>query len=344
MTSENRSCSIPEEVLINMRLNEIFIPNFSQQRESTFQKNENANTDVRFARFVHYTTAESALSIIENKELWLRQTGCMSDYLEVQHGYDILYACFSDSLKRDAFFQALDACAPGAAKEALELFDHHFSTVKSSTFISSISEHSSGEEDQHGRLSMWRAYGGNTGRVAIIFKLPWYEEGIEKAVNKLNIKFGPVSYSAGHSFNDEFGKTLFNIEKNREWLCSVGRDKIVNNIFNMLLMNTVCLKHSGFKEEKEWRIIHFPHIWASPLMKPEIKVIGGVPQKIYKLPLDSSKDEDLSGLDFTRIFDSLIIGPTQYSWPMFNAFADALAERGIQDSSKRIYNSFIPIR
>ena len=38
-------------------------------------------------RFVYYTTAETATSILRNKQFWMRNTAAMNDYLEVEHGF-----------------------------------------------------------------------------------------------------------------------------------------------------------------------------------------------------------------------------------------------------------------
>ena len=39
-------------------------------------------------RFVHYTSADAAAKILETKQVWLRKTSCMNDYMEVRHGLD----------------------------------------------------------------------------------------------------------------------------------------------------------------------------------------------------------------------------------------------------------------
>ena len=44
------------------------------------------------------------------------------------------------------------------------------------------------------------------------------------------------------------------------------------------------------------------------------------------------------------MFDHLIVGPSPYLWPMFEAFVDALVKAGIQDADKRLVPSGIPIR
>jgi hypothetical protein len=46
----------------------------------------------------------------------------------------------------------------------------------------------------------------------------------------------------------------------------------------------------------------------------------------------------------TRLFDRLIVGPTLYPWPMYEAFVDALVKAGVADVDKRSFASGIPIR
>jgi hypothetical protein len=280
------------------------------------------------------------LSIIQSKNIWMRKTACMSDYLEVEHGFEILKKYYGDEAKRDLFFKALDQYVPGAAQEAIKLFDDHLGNIRSSTYIASISEHKI-EEDLHGRLSMWRAFCGNSGRVAIVTKIPWFAEGLLEGMKALNLLFSPVAYLTADDYNKEFFQIIENITTNRDILSSVDRNKIINSIFQMLLTCTVCLKHYGFKEEQEWRIMYFPNLWHSPLVKSETKVIGGVPQKIYKLPFDATV---ASSMDFSCMFERLIIGPTEYSWAMYEAFSEELSKIGVQDAFKRVSISGIPIR
>jgi hypothetical protein len=50
----------------------------------------------------------------------------------------------------------------------------------------------------------------------------------------------------------------------------------------MLLAGVTCLKHEGFREEREWRAIYCPRFYPSPLMGSDIEVIGGVPQLVSR--------------------------------------------------------------
>ncbi|MGH7104208.1 MAG: hypothetical protein ACREFJ_17640 [Acetobacteraceae bacterium] len=55
---------------------------------------------------IHYTSAEAALSIIRSTRLWMRNLTCMSDYREVQRGFDIINKLLSDPARRKAFDDA----------------------------------------------------------------------------------------------------------------------------------------------------------------------------------------------------------------------------------------------
>lgn len=41
-------------------------------------------------RFVHYTSADTAKKIIEKEPVWMRQSRCMNDFMEVDYGIDCL--------------------------------------------------------------------------------------------------------------------------------------------------------------------------------------------------------------------------------------------------------------
>ena len=127
----------PEQYDQAVRLANIFMPYAGRQRRALFEK----EPDQTHARLIHYTTAESAISIIRSKRFWMRNTNCMSDYREVQHGYDILQTFFSDQAKHNAFTKALDVCTQGVALEAIKMFDDWWTHIRFSTYISSISEH-----------------------------------------------------------------------------------------------------------------------------------------------------------------------------------------------------------
>ena len=119
---------------------------------------------------------------------------------------------------------------------------------------------------------------------------------------------------------------------------------LINNVFYMLVSGVACLKHEGFREEREWRAIYSPNRLPSPLMESATEIIGGVPQLVYKLPLDDTVSNVLVELDIRRMFDSLIIGPSPYPSVMYTAFVNALSIAGVPNAANRVRISGIPIR
>jgi hypothetical protein len=118
--SGNHNSSLtPEQIRLALRLESIFMPQATRQRIQAGFGDDTAEQPIRF---VHYTSAEAALSVIKSKRMWMRNTTCMSDYREVQHGLDIIQQFFSDKTKTAWFVAALDACFPGLALETLEAF------------------------------------------------------------------------------------------------------------------------------------------------------------------------------------------------------------------------------
>jgi hypothetical protein len=327
---------LTEDQLIELqvRLETIFMPFARSQRERVYANPDNPT------RFVHYTSAEAALSIIKSKRVWMRNTTCMSDYREVHHGFEILHRFFTDKHKREAFINALDASFPGAALEAINLFDQWWNDIQVSTYISSISEHDD-KEDQHGRLSMWRtASGGNVPKVAIVFRVPRFSGG----ALALNLIFSPVAYLTEGEVHSQLQTVTQNISAEASFVKSVDRPIVVGVIFNMLVAAVTCLKHEGFHEEREWRAIYAPKRAPSLLMESSMEIFGGVPQTVYQLPLDVRKSEILADLDLIRMFDRLIIGPSPYPWVMYEAFVAALMNAGVADAANRVRVSGIPIR
>jgi hypothetical protein len=76
-----------------------------------------------------------------------------------------------------------------------------------------VSEHID-EEGLHGRLSMWRAFGGGEPRVAIVFKVPY--KALDVGV--LNLFFSPVAYLRKSQVEGEFHRVVGNINADCEFL------------------------------------------------------------------------------------------------------------------------------
>lgn len=324
-----------EQIQLARRLESVFMPQAQKQRDAFYDSAPNNPGP----RFVHYTSAESALSIIANKRIWMRNATCMTDYREVSHGFDILAKFFSDKPRLDAFTAALDKCAAGVGSQAIALFNQWLPDIRYNTYITSISEHAA-SEDMHGRLSMWRAFGNSTARVALVFRIPKYSS----SPLALNLLFSPVAYLTESEIHDTINDVIANIELNAVFLRTVDHSVLVNYVFTMLVAGVTCLKHEGFKEEREWRAIYSPKQRSSLFMKSSTKVVGGVPQVVYEIPIDATAAPVAADLDIAAMFDRLIIGPSPYPLAMAEAYKKVLSEAGVADVESKIYASLIPIR
>lgn len=332
-----------EQIELATHLESIFMPYGSRQRQEANRKQNGNPESQQGLRFAHYTSADAALKIIKQKRVWMRNATCMSDYREVQYGFTMLQKYFVDEAKRGAFVAALDACAPGAAMEAIKLFDQWYAGpngIPLNTYIASVSEHES-KEDQHGRLSMWRGFGGvNTVRVAIVFRTPWNTG----ALFALNTLFSPVAYLTEAEVFGVLDEVVRNIGVDRAFLSSIDPQRIIDIVFYMLLAGVTCLKHEGFGEELEWRVIYCPKFRPSPLIEVSTEVVAGVPQPIHWLPLDEKVSDDVALLDLTRMLDRVIIGASPYPWVIYEAFVSALRDIGMTKPEERVFVSGIPIR
>jgi hypothetical protein len=332
----------PEQLELIRRLGLIFAPATVKRIDDRYGYPDRAGD----ARFAHYTSADAALGIIKSKRLWMRNATCMVDFSEMRHGHDILVGLFNENegALRASLISTFDAIFPGVATDAIQGFDSHQPRIRRDTFIASVSEHPEGKEDLYGRLSMWRAFGAVAGgpRVALVVKIPFFTG----AALAMQVQFSPVHYAGPAEIRNHLSTMIQNVRDNQTFLKTLDREVIRATLFGMLLSNVICVKHEAFSEELEWRA-YFSPVYPQPPrveMKRTTRTINDVPQHVYELPLDKEAGAHVAGLDITRVFDRLIIGPTPYPVSVADVLAEALSEAGVQDVEKKIQISGIPIR
>lgn len=114
-------------------------------------------------RFVHYTSAESALQILESKRVWMRNAQLMNDFEEIHGGIRHIVDFFrDDSETGKPLWAALERVKSGLAEQTSRAFEAWHNDLVSNTYILCLSLHDE-HEDNDGRLSMWRAYSGSLG-------------------------------------------------------------------------------------------------------------------------------------------------------------------------------------
>jgi hypothetical protein len=106
----------------------------------------------------------------------------------------------------------------------------------------------------------------------------------------------------------------------------------------------LCKNHPGFREEREWRVVHTPRFEPSSRLIHDLQVVRGAPQPTYKIPLKNVPEENLLGVEIPELVNRIIIGPTQHPLPMYEAFVTLLEQAGAQDAASKVKVSDIPLR
>jgi hypothetical protein len=288
-------------------------------------------------RFVHYTSAAAALLILKNRAVWMRRADLMNDYKEVAHGFE----CLDFALKSPAgvlFREALNSVHEKIDIDVIDLFNKNMPLFERGTYITSISVHEDNEDDL-GRLSMWRAYGGKCGVALVLNAAVFFTES-----DALKAYTSPVAYKNQNDVADDIALIAKNIVDNRKVLLRTSRRDVLNRVFNVFRFAVLCNKHPGFREENEWRIVHTPGIERSAHLKRIIQSVRDIPQPIYGIPLRDVPDEGLVGASIDKLIDRIIIGPTEFPEAVWEAFVSELTELNVTNATTKVVQSTIPLR
>lgn len=309
------------------RLNRIFFPHVIQKRhEVSTQK----------LRFAYYTTAETATSILRNREIWMRNTAVMNDYSEVEHGLECFKAAY-ESAPAHNFKKLLDNWFPDLADKVKCDLDEWEQGIRQDSYLTCLSEHLD-KENHHGRLSMWRAYGGETG-VALILN----NRAMLSASHALNVYSSPVAYLSVDEFQVKFAEILRNVEEESAFIKALGWEKVKATILKMFIFTVLCTKHPGFLEEREWRVIATELSPPTSNVTRAVEVVRGIPQMVRKFSLQRYPDHALD-LAIPELLDRIIIGPCAFPQIVRGAFLKLLQDAGVSQPEKMVIVSGIPLR
>lgn len=289
-------------------------------------------------RVVHYTSAEAAARIISGRQVWLRNALLMNDFSEIQHGLDCLYAGWS-SEAGGRFKTWLDHALPDFRAELESSFDKDTAGLRVATFVMSLSEHDD-TEDELGRLSMWRAYGGKCGVALVLNPTIFITE-----TDELKVYSAPVRYLSVSEFASWFAAWTTKLIANEEYICAVPQPTLLWFFKYAFRMFALCTKHPGFSEEREWRIFHSPLLdGTSGWLRKDNEIINGLPQEVVKVSLKDDPEKGVQGAEPMALFNRLIIGPTAHPLPVYHSLYNLLEAAGVDNPSQRIFVSNIPLR
>lgn len=289
--------------------------------------------NIRSKRFVYYTSADTALKIIANSELWFRSASVMNDYSEISYGYSFVDLALSKPEGKD-FREALDSIALGMSAQLLEEARQWHKIMIFESYIACVSVHCP-SEDTMGRLSMWRAYGD----VALVLN----SEPMAAETDLLKVFSAPVSYITKAEFLQRL-EIATQVIRSAATVLQYNRDYLKAYVSHIFKMVSLATKHPGFKEEQELRLFYLPHEGVSPGMVPKRVVLNGAPQIIQALQLADKPDIGLFKADIPNLIERVIVGPTNYPYVAAMAFKEALEEAGVQNAHQKVIASDIPLR
>lgn len=310
---------------ITLKFNQIFTPKILEEHLAVVDENK---------RFAYYTTAETAIKILEKSELWFRNSTVMNDSSEISYGLELIDNVFTGETG-NRFKDAVDSIFSETIKKVSEKLKAWKSDWKHETYIACISIHDDAE-DKSGRLSMWRAYGDTA---IIVNNAPLIAVTDQLAVFSI-----PMAYPSKAEYKVRVNSVTEAINDNREYLKKLGQETLVEYIHNMLFLTAIGTKHPGFAEEKEWRLFYRPNQKKSSEMVGKPVVLNGVPQIVYALRLDDDQERGLHSADIPSLINRIIIGPTEYPYVSVEAFISVLKRQGVQDASNKVVASDIPLR
>ncbi len=191
---------------------------------------------------------------------------------------------------------------------------------------------------------MWRAYGGPVAGAALVFHGWAADLEIEPS---LEVGVSPVLYGDSNDFEREFAEAIAHIEANVNFLKEFNPQVIENAAAHVLQLSMFSIKHRGFAEEREWRIIHRPYEYPSAIVMPFNVAINDIPQTVYELPFHNpgkGAEFSIPQLDLDAILAGVMLGPCAYPETVFRALKDEMTAAGIKEPEKRIIVSNIPLR
>ena len=270
--------------------------------------------------------------------MWLRNATVMNDHSEIAHGTGILTGLLDGDLGK-RLISVLDEVHDGLSNDVRAQFDQDAHDARDRTFMTSLCEHE--HADRLGRLSMWRAYGGRKGGVALVFNP---DVVTDPGVN-VGLYASPVLYGGEHEVAVELGKVIYGLEQNPHVLATVDPWMAARVIAGALHFALLSTKHPGFQEEREWRILCMPReLTQDSVVRPFVQSVGGIPQKMYKLPFDGHDGASLPQFGWSKLLDRIIVGPSLFPETIKDALESKLKEHGLARWDQIVSISEIPLR
>jgi hypothetical protein len=291
----------------------------------------------------HYTTLGVLEKIIKTEEVWLSNPLFMNDLQEMRFGMGEGARIFNQLCAGSAFEEACGSKERVAAMQsAFNYYFHKFDVEHAlDVNVFCLSEHDPQHPD--GRLSMWRAYGGNGDGVALVFNTDFITFNKDSP-----LLIAKVIY-ASEEDRIQWLRRIFAAALDILKQHQIPDDKLhiaAHQIFTVMLIFSLISKHHGFSEENEYRIIYLPEGDVHKILAGGFHyVIGsqGVEPKL-RLPIKPLGITPVETWTFDSILDRIILGPGVSSSLSVSAIARMLDMNGKPGFKQKLWTSGIPLR
>ncbi|MBP1861762.1 DUF2971 domain-containing protein [Rhizobium herbae] len=234
----------------------------------------------------HYTTYPGFVGILNSRQLWATSVYHMNDSHEYVHGMGIAIRVVG---------KHHDTLEGRAKKLAFAILQYLPNFSEGNICTASFSENGD-------VLSQWRAYGGSGG-----ISLGFSFDALQKIGSRNGFELIKCIYDEGTKSaiaEEWFERSVTRLESQSD------PDNEIDNIAlwfcNRIQQWACAFKHSGFREENEWRIISR----FLPYDRPEmhVRATNRMLTPYFALPLEVGKDGD----KFDIGIDEVVIGPTDH--------------------------------
>jgi len=202
----------------------------------------------------HYTGAPAIRGILQSGSIWASGAQYMNDWMEVVYGYDIIMNGLRDLVEK----RKLERRSRAVFKDVLRMMDSPDSPFIDAYFAAFC--------EKGNLLSQWRAYAGTQG-FAIEFD-PLVIKGELTLTTKAparNLRLAKVEYDPKkqrENFDAMISELCETIE-NTDFAVKRGVTLPTTLVeFTRMVLSSwaATVKHPGFEEEQEWRVIFQPLI------------------------------------------------------------------------------------
>ncbi len=309
---------------------------------SSFETRTSPDNPVLLA---HYTSIQVVEQILRNEEIWLSNPLYMNDLDEMRAGL----------LMGNQILPPLAQEAGGTAQRGqllVQAFNHFLARLSTETaldtYVFCLSEHPPGNTD--GRLPMWREYASKGNGAALVFNTQKVHYRPHSPLIIAKVAYG--SYAAREA---QLRQHL------RQWIQITQAANLPDDhlylvayaIFDFIKSFSLVTKHSGFDEEKEWRIVYVPERDPLGYLKPCLDYFVGPrgvePKLKYKFgetyqPEEGKTGEPLTTGTLSDILEFILLGPSASSPLAKAAFVRMLERNNKRAFSDRVFPSTIPLR